>query len=75
MKAMAVDPADRYQSVLELRREIFACIDGYPTQDEKKSQLRLMELYVKRHWSTIAISVLLILVGVLAVLLFIYKKI
>ena len=74
MKALAVDPADRYQSVLELRREIFACIDGYPTQAEQKSQWRQTVLYIKRHWSMLAIAALLILVGILATLLVIYKK-
>lgn len=65
LKAMSVEPEDRYQSVMELRKEITACIAGFPTQAENPSSLRRMTLYVKRNWSMAVIILLLILVGVL----------
>ena len=65
MKAMALDPAERYQSVLELRKDILACIAGYPARAENPSNWRRMVLYVKRNWSKAIIILLLILVGIL----------
>ena len=65
MKAMALDPEDRYKSVMELRKEINACIAGYPTSAENPSKLRRISLYVKRNWSKAVIIVLLIVIAVL----------
>ena len=73
MKAMALDPADRYQSVSDLRKEILACIAGYPTRAENPSGWRRMELYIRRNWSMAIIVLLLILVGVMGFFLVKYR--
>ena len=65
MKAMALKPEERYQSVMDLRKEILACIAGYPTRAENPSGWRRMVLYVRRNFSMAIIILLLILVGVL----------
>ena len=73
MKAMALDPAERYQSVIDLRKEIAACIAGYPSRAENPSSWRRMTLYVKRNWSMAVIILLLILVGILGFFLMQYR--
>ncbi len=73
MKAMALAPADRYQSVLELRRDILACIAGYPTRAENPSGWRRMVLYIRRNWSKAIIILLLILIGILGFFLMHYR--
>lgn len=49
MKAMSLDPANRYQSVRELRNEVNAYINGYATAAEKASIFKKTILFLKRH--------------------------
>ncbi|MCM8537557.1 MAG: serine/threonine protein kinase [Lentisphaeraceae bacterium] len=48
-KAMALNPIERYDSVLSLQKEILDYLDGYATQAESASQWRLLQLLFKRH--------------------------
>ena len=73
MKALSTDPRDRYKSVLELRREIIACIDGFPTQAENPSNLRRLALYTKRHGAKLTIAVLLLLLIIVSSMLLIHR--
>ncbi len=49
MKAMSTNPEDRYQSVLELRSEVNAFINGHATVAEKASVFKKLVLLAKRH--------------------------
>ena len=69
MKALSVNPLDRYQSVNEMRRDIVACISGYPTKAENPSRLRKLMLYAKRHWINLILLLVIILAGIEALLL------
>ena len=74
MKAMSLNPADRYPSAIELRKEIVACMAGFPSQAENASLLRRGLLFLKRHILLVIITVLLFLSGLLAVLVYYYSK-
>ena len=71
MKAMATDPAERYQSIIELRQEIKANIAGFPTRAENPSDWRRAMLYIKRHLSD---SIIILLLLIIALLTFILLK-
>ena len=73
MKALSVNPEERYQSVNEMRRDIVACIAGYPTKAENPSRLRKFMLYVKRHWITLILLLVIILASIEAFLLLKYN--
>ena len=49
LKAMSVNPANRYATVKELRDEVIAYIDGFDTKAEKAGMIRKFLLLVKRH--------------------------
>ena len=49
LKAMSVNPANRYASVKELRDEVIAYIDGFDTKAEKAGMIRKFLLLVRRH--------------------------
>lgn len=49
LKAMSVNPANRYSSVKELRDEVIAYIDGFDTKAEKAGVLKKFLLLIKRH--------------------------
>ena len=49
MKAMSLRPAERYQSVEELQREITAYQSGFATAAEEAGTWRLLALALKRH--------------------------
>ena len=74
MKAMSLNPADRFPSAIELRQEIVACMSGFPSQAENASFLRRGLLFLKRHILLVIITVLLFLSGMLAVLVYYYSK-
>ncbi|MCM8530984.1 MAG: hypothetical protein NE330_07485, partial [Lentisphaeraceae bacterium] len=48
-KAMSLNPVERYNSVIDLEKEILDYLDGYATQAESASQWRLLQLLFKRH--------------------------
>ncbi|MEN9359356.1 MAG: hypothetical protein RL095_891 [Verrucomicrobiota bacterium] len=49
LKAMALDPAERYASVDQMRQEIDAYRHGFATEAEQASPLKLLLLAVRRH--------------------------
>ena len=49
LKAMALRPVERYQTVLEMRDDVLAYINGFATVAEKASFAKRTFLYVKRH--------------------------
>lgn len=53
MKAMSLDPDDRYSSVKELRDELYAFINGYATAAERATPIKKAMLFAKRHKITI----------------------
>ncbi|OGV50321.1 MAG: hypothetical protein A2017_15240 [Lentisphaerae bacterium GWF2_44_16] len=71
MKAMALDPNERYQNVMELRDEIYAFIGGFCTVAEKASFFKKTVSLIKRHRLTSSfiaiIIVLLFALGAYAV--------
>lgn len=63
LKAMSLNPDERYSSVDELRSEVNSFINGFDTKAEKASVLKKSLLFVKRHKRAfISGSLILILV-------------
>jgi serine/threonine protein kinase len=68
MKALALDPAQRYQDVKELQRDIEAYQDGFATQAEQAGFRRQLALFVRRNRAVslavaTALAILLLVVG------------
>ncbi len=61
MKALALDPAQRYESVLMLRREITLFLSGRPTEAERANLVKKVSLLLQRH-SSIALLLIAYLV-------------
>jgi len=75
LKAMDVLPEDRYQSVYELRTDIFSFMGGFATQAEKASTIKKTFLFVNRNWLPVLFGITIsILLFVIAILIFAYKK-
>jgi len=70
MKAMALNPADRYSDPMEIRSDINAILAGYAAQAEQASAMRNCFLFLRRNLAAVTIIILLILSGVLAYLAF-----
>ena len=68
LKAMAWDPAERYQSVAEMRSDINALLSGYATIAEKATVLRNTMLFLRRNIYPVIIFLLLAVSGYLAYL-------
>lgn len=49
MKALALDPGERYRNVSELQREITRFLSGFPTTVEHANMITRLSLLVKRH--------------------------
>jgi serine/threonine protein kinase len=65
MKAMAVEQQDRYQSVLELQRDVQAYQNGFATSAEHASLAKQLVLLVRRHkavFGTVFAAALLVVV-------------
>lgn len=69
LKAMSPDSKDRYQSVDELRKEIFAYREGFSTKAEEAGHFTELKLLIKRHKAIAS----LILIGFFISTLFIVK--
>jgi len=62
LKAMSLDPKNRYYSIRELRDEVISFIDGFATKAEKAGPIKRSILFAKRHKrSLISGGVILIL--------------
>lgn len=69
MKAMSPIPSDRYQSVDQLRKEIFAYREGFSTIAEEAGYVTELKLLIKRHKAIAS----LILIGFVLSSFFIVK--
>ena len=71
MKALSLDPQDRYNSVEDLQDEIEKYLSGYATQAQHASTWTQVKLLIKRHKNLIALfSVFLILMSLFAIFSF-----
>jgi serine/threonine protein kinase/predicted nucleic acid-binding Zn-ribbon protein len=67
MKALALDPTNRYQTVKALQADIEAYQNGFATEAEEASLWQLIKLFVKRHKAaTGAAAILLVVIAVSA---------
>lgn len=63
LKAMGRNPEERYQSVDELREDIFAFLGGFAPKAEAASSLKKTYLFVNRNWlATLFLITLLLLI-------------
>ena len=69
-KAMALDPADRYVSAVEMRQDVNAALSGYAAAAEQASPVRTVFLFLRRNISEVAIVILLLVSAVFAYLAF-----
>ncbi len=75
LKAMDVLPEERYQSVSELRTDIFAFMSGFATIAENASTIKKTFLFFNRNWLLVLFSVtVFILLFLAAILIFAYKN-
>ena len=65
LKAMSLDPADRYPTVRALRDEVMNFIDGYATEAEKAGPLKKALLYMRRHARSLVTGTVILLLTVL----------
>lgn len=74
LKAMDVLPEERYQSVSELRADIFSFMGGYATKAENASTIKKTFLFINRNWLPVLfIATILALLILVTVLIFAYK--
>lgn len=71
-KAMALSPADRYQTVAELREDIFAFQTGYVPKAENASPFKHAGLFLGRNLLILMILLALVLALALATLAYYY---
>ncbi|MFA6102333.1 MAG: serine/threonine-protein kinase [Victivallaceae bacterium] len=63
LKAMGRNPEERYQSVDELREDVFAFLGGFAPKAEDASSLKKTYLFVSRNWlATLFLITLLLLI-------------
>lgn len=75
LKAMNIIPEERYQSVSELRTDIFAFMGGYATKAESANPIKKTHLFINRNWLPLLFtSTLLTLLLLIAILVFAYKN-
>jgi len=68
MKAMSLNQADRYQSVNELRSDIFSFIGGFATQAEAPGVAKRSVMFINRNYIKIAFAVSLAVIIAIVVL-------
>ncbi|EDM26418.1 probable serine/threonine-protein kinase pknB [Lentisphaera araneosa HTCC2155] len=73
LKAMAVNPDDRYNSVLKLRDEVHAYLAGFATDAENATMLKSMKLLYQRNKSLCHLSFLFLSILVFLTAQFIYN--
>ena len=65
LKAMSLNPEDRYPSVKALRDEVMNFIDGYATEAEKAGPLKKALLYMRRHSRSLITGAVILLLTIL----------
>ena len=68
LKAMAVQPEERYNNVAEMREDIFAFQTGYAPKAEKASPLKHAGLFIGRNFLILLILLSLLLAAALVTL-------
>jgi hypothetical protein len=58
MKALKVDPGDRYISVMELREDITRYLRGFATKAERAGPMKRLQLYGRRHNKVLSAALL-----------------
>ena len=66
LKAMALDPEDRYQSAMDMRSDINASLSGYAAIAEDASVIRNFALFLRRNIYPVIIFILSVATGILA---------
>ena len=75
LKAMDVLPEDRYQSVSELRKDIFSFMGGFATKAENASTIKKTFLFINRNWLPVLFTItILTLLLLILILIFAYKN-
>ena len=75
LKAMDVLPEDRYQSVSELRTDIFSYMGGYATKAENASTIKKTFLFINRNWLLVLFTLtILTLLLLITILIFAYQN-
>ena len=67
LKAMSLDPADRYANVKSLRDEVMHFIDGYATEAENAGPMKKALLYMRRHSRSLISGTVILLMTVLLI--------
>lgn len=73
MKAMAVDPADRYQSVSAFQQDIEAYLKGFPTSAQAPGIPGRVLLFLRRHLTEVAMIAASLAVTLMLVLVFMLR--
>lgn len=74
LKAMALDPEERYQDAMDIRTDINASMAGYAAIAEKASAVRNALLFLRRNIYLVIIVILLLAIGALSFLAwYLYK--
>ena len=74
LKAMALDPAERYQDAMDIRTDINASLAGYAAIAEKASAFRNTFLFLRRNIYLVIIVIMLVAIGALTFLAwYLYK--
>ncbi len=75
MKAMHQKPEMRYQTVNELRDDLFAYIGGYATTAESPGPLRKVWLFFVRNWRSVLLFItFMMLMALLGVLIYLFSS-
>ena len=61
LKAMSLDPMNRYATVLELRDEVIHFLDGYATAAEKAGPIKKSLLFTRRHWRSLTTGAVILM--------------
>ena len=61
MKAMSLDPRDRYPTVTDLRNDVLHFMDGFATQAEKASLFKRSVLFMRRHLRSVITALVFVL--------------
>jgi hypothetical protein len=76
MKALSLDPANRYAHVNELRQEISRYLAGFPTTAERAGPISRVSFLVKRHnrMAALALFFLLVIATIISINLMVIRQ-
>jgi tRNA A-37 threonylcarbamoyl transferase component Bud32 len=73
MKALALNPAERYQSVQELRDDVLSYTRGFAPSAERAGIIKRMQLLVKRH-NEVSTAIMIAGISLIALFAFFYQR-